>query len=311
MSEGSNPPVAPPKVLANMIRGWLEKSGFPFELRLGHALRAQGFTVIQGAYFRDPLTGVTREIDLYASHFRSTMPPGRLHQLGVPGSGLRLQLVIECKSSRDKPWVVFSAPRGLSGLPPLTSTRGVVAQDLLLHTAPGTPGAEWVQNLPDRIGHGAVRAFADGKSGDPSGAYAALQGVAAATTAIAADADRALAARRLSGVAVPVPVIVLDGPLFEYYFDPERGEVLEPVDRAYVVAPGTTDNAWPLVTRVYAPTDLDAFAKELHAHVTDLSQVLLPHVQPTVLRLMPPAPPKRGVRSSLPGLEGPLEGPGR
>ena len=82
------------------IRKWLTKVGYPFELEAGRALRDAGWEVEQGHLYRDPLEDKTREIDVYA-------------RLAVgsrdPPVAAKVSLAVECKSSTDKPWIIFTS----------------------------------------------------------------------------------------------------------------------------------------------------------------------------------------------------------
>ena len=83
------------------ILEWLNKSGFPFEMRLARSLAKRDFKVTQSAYYLDFETKTPREIDLLSrlyGHYET------LHEEGV--SELETFCTIECKSS-PSPWIVF------------------------------------------------------------------------------------------------------------------------------------------------------------------------------------------------------------
>lgn len=85
--------------IASNVKRWLdEESGYPLEMTTAAALEAAGFEIVQGDYFPDTNTGSLREIDVtgYLTH---------------AGGGLQVSvaLLIECKSSVDKPWLLFTS----------------------------------------------------------------------------------------------------------------------------------------------------------------------------------------------------------
>lgn len=88
------------------VRQWLEKSGHAFELRIARAFREGGATPVDMSFpYTDAGSGVLREGDVLAQFGWTAMN-------NTPAS---VELVIECKSGRDHPWVAFydkAVPRG-------------------------------------------------------------------------------------------------------------------------------------------------------------------------------------------------------
>lgn len=83
------------KSLENDVREWLNKSGFPLEMRTVKKIREfHPIAISQSTYYRDPTTDTLREIDVKAAWCRVVNPPMFVH------------LVVECKSS-TAPWVLF------------------------------------------------------------------------------------------------------------------------------------------------------------------------------------------------------------
>src|SRR4051812_15599149 len=101
------------KDLIEKVKAALGKSGFPLEMYVAEKLRAVGFEVSQAEYFEDPTSGKQREIDVVA---KKSVPLVEQPSLGTKledvdftdfNKTLRLILTIECKSSPEKPWVIF------------------------------------------------------------------------------------------------------------------------------------------------------------------------------------------------------------
>jgi len=82
--------------LASRIRSWLGEQGYPLELRVAHAFQSAGFEVSSSEYYNDPDEGKPREIDVIASM-----------SAFVCGISIQIAFMIECKSSKKKPWVLF------------------------------------------------------------------------------------------------------------------------------------------------------------------------------------------------------------
>src|SRR3989442_788755 len=113
-----------PDLLAK-VREWLTKQGYPLELRVGQAFAAAGWGVSHASFDEDPETHKQREIDLYVY----------MQGHGLPA--IQFMLAIECKSSPDKPWVAFSAPRKLRpSAAALMHVPWGAGQEALAHFAP-------------------------------------------------------------------------------------------------------------------------------------------------------------------------------
>lgn len=91
------------KTLEQKVKDWFDSEGYPLEFPVARAFEEQGFVSHQGYYVSDEQEEQAREIDVLANM-----------DAGLDGEGfLRVSHVIECKWSRDKPWVVFTSPRSI------------------------------------------------------------------------------------------------------------------------------------------------------------------------------------------------------
>ena len=53
--------------LSSKVEEWVNKQGYPFEMRVAAAFRKAGFGITQSDYYTDTETGTAREIDVVAS----------------------------------------------------------------------------------------------------------------------------------------------------------------------------------------------------------------------------------------------------
>lgn len=80
------------------VRQWLEKSGYAFELRIARAFRDGGARPVDLSFtYTDANSGALREGDVLAQF-------GWTAFNDTPAS---VEIVVECKSGRDHPWVAF------------------------------------------------------------------------------------------------------------------------------------------------------------------------------------------------------------
>lgn len=86
------------------IGRWLKSRGFLLEMEVAKVLAEGGWAVAQSEPYEDPKTGKPRETDVNA----------RL-QRQVGDQLLSLELVIECKTSESRPWILLCTPVSYKG----------------------------------------------------------------------------------------------------------------------------------------------------------------------------------------------------
>lgn len=246
--------------LKHSILDWLETSGRTLELRTGRAFRtAKAGPVRMSFEYTDTKTGTVREGDVLAE-FRWTGPEN------LPCS---ITAVVECKSSRKKPWVAFYE-RQLS-FP--TSLSKVVAY---AH-APFQGGLEGLDSVyldvdifNERDMASSI-ASAFGKdpnsndSSEPNSASDAVRQVLSATSAMRKKYVESFHTDKRG--LVLVPMVVTAAPLFKCRLD-AAGEVeLEEVEQLVVEAPWEGDTARVIVLH---ETELPVIAAQLRA-ITNLA----------------------------------------
>lgn len=207
-----NPPQ--PSVLEERVLAWLRGEGYPLEFRTARVLRDCGFHVQQGRHFRSR-DDTPREIDVVADL-----------NLEEAGTLLRVSHFIECKWSRDHPWVVFSSSH--SRMTPSACVAQTLGNDLasaiLWCLAGDTPlHSMSVFAAPRRPGFGGRQAFTKGKDQ----VYSAMQAIVDATQA---EVSRSTLVQdgldgELEYAQVGLPTIVVDGDLFEAFWDESTQEM--------------------------------------------------------------------------------------
>jgi hypothetical protein len=90
--------------LEGKVASWLRDQGYPLEMEAAWISKSKGFDISQSDYYLDPEINQPREIDLVLKANRFT-----------DRFNLEYSLFVECKSSRDKPWLLFSTENELVG----------------------------------------------------------------------------------------------------------------------------------------------------------------------------------------------------
>lgn len=239
------------RVLAD-VRTWLEKTGYPLEMRVARAAAMERASVFQGWPFIDPVTGQEREGDVVATFYRASELTlfGDNPELDESGQSSgeelipakpavlhALTLIIECKNTSE-PTVVFVGhhPSWASWTPweswaPLCGVcRGV--------------GMAYAGLTRELAGYSITSKRREDRKGDRDLAFAAVQQVVSATVAATVEAvpsdgeqnEREVTRTHVHGgpVSLTIPVVVTSGPLVTCELD-DKGEMqLRQVERVGV-----------------------------------------------------------------------------
>jgi len=249
------------KSIERKVSDWLKTEGWPFEIRVGRDFEKNGWKVRHGEFYTDPVKSIAREVDIIAT---------TSSQDGM--GGVNLDLVIECKVTRDKPWVGFTSPLyapDLSGVgisevdvrDPMWR-RQLIESHLrwkpprpkkdLLDTSPDPldfvepSGADWERwleawggltgvNTDMQSCHTVIQAFRDGNGTDS--AYVATHQVETAAQALATVTSKQQAEMRENGwyeTSIFMPLIVIAGDLLIGTLDAQEILSLQKTDRLHI-----------------------------------------------------------------------------
>ena len=191
--------------LNKKVLEWVVGQGYPLEMKVATSFRNRGFEVIQSHYYPDPENNDLREIDIVA------ITPEYTGLIDV-------SFVIECKSSKKKPWVLFTSEHTLEGLNILFSycINSDSAREILIEKEMET-GVKlpWMKKS-GRVAYGLTQAFTTGSDVT----FKASTGVLKA----AISRKRILGEKGYSPFVFVFPVIVVDGKIFECFID-KHGEL--------------------------------------------------------------------------------------
>jgi hypothetical protein len=240
--------------LQKKIQAWLRDEGYPLEFATADAFRQAGFSVLQGEYTQPTTDEPRREVDVVA-------------QISHPGDYLlRAGFVVECKWSGDKPWVLFSAERGMSTAACVSQSIGTQLAEALLWKEAGHD--DFVDlgvfsSLEGHLAFGGRQAFS--RSRDL--VFDAIRAVTASCRMLVDEyddgAERALRAGCLPQNAIVLfPVVVVEGRLFKTRRS-QDGLDLEEVSAARIHWRGSERHRLPHATLDVVRADhIEMFARE-------------------------------------------------
>jgi hypothetical protein len=219
----NQPPASSNKPIETRLNEWINSQGYPLEMRVARRFQDAAFVAGVSEFFKDPETGEVREIDVMAVQSES-----------LTDIDARVTFVVECKSSRDHPWVFFvSGPKAATHIH--THVVFTLASKLgrrLLNVVKRREGIEAklpLFTMPIRPAYGATQAFTSGKDVVFEAAMSVLKAATARVTEVDQASDDWPAAE------IIIPVIATDARLFEYYLDLEGKSVLTEISAALLV----------------------------------------------------------------------------
>jgi hypothetical protein len=238
--------------LANNVKKWLNKSGYPLEMEIAQCLQKSGFGVNQSEFFEDSESGKWRETDVvaYAEH----------RSLSCQAT---FALIAECKGGKDKPWVLFSSkdnyPESLSVARRASSDKGESILNLLALNEKIKKSPLFA--LPERPGYSlAVALKDDGNNIDV--AFKALNSVLKATIGLVNRLDN------LNIIPFVWPTIVINAPLFESYLDDEGNLQVHEIQKGLLIWKNPMINNHTLVD-IYTKDQFIAESKKIHTNAID------------------------------------------
>ena len=203
------------KTIRDKVVEWLSQEGYPLEFQVANCFHKNGFNVRQGQYVTDGQSESLREVDVLAEVHTE-----------INDILFRIYHVVECKWSKDKPWITFTSPTArISPAACIAQTIGSKFGRAILWASAGEGSLHSLSlfSISDRPGFGGRQAFSKGNDIF----YSAMQSVMSTAYAVAVRYDDRVSVPFGFPIVAHIvfPVIVIDGNLFEAYFDADDGDV--------------------------------------------------------------------------------------
>lgn len=258
--------------LSEKVVSWLETQGYPLEMRVAQMFQRLGASVVQSDYYTDATTKESRETDVVASwisHFGNTF--------------IRVNLILECKASREKPWVLFTSTDSDS-----SSEMGVYQRaasslgKLVLEHIAQDPAvqANALFRLPSNPAYGLTQAF----TSSHDMCYAAASSVANATFAYIQRSNNF--ADQLQGVDLLefyFPVLVTEAPVLTASLGSDGSVVAQEVGSGTLVWRNPLVGSPYTIIQVVNLASLGTFAAQATNAATEFIRLckttLLPHIE--------------------------------
>ncbi len=241
----------------NKLKKWLEDSGHNLEMKVADLFLKKGFMVRASEYYLDLKENKFREIDIVATREKS-----------YKGMRVILKIIIECKKSKY-PWVLYTSENEnwmfeqnpqISNYLRSGSKMGKVFN--IVYPNLINKNLE-VFDIPKRIGHSLIEGFKKVNKEDSShkSIYQLLK---------ALNHFENQSMEENTDIIIYLPVVILDGNLYETYIGKEAKQELNEIDSGVLLSHNKSlENSIGLIT-IQNFKNLDLFIRKLDQTVTEL-----------------------------------------
>ncbi len=204
--------------LQSKVEEWLKEQGYPLEMRTAQVFHRRGWFLHHSRRYKDPTSGKEREIDLLA-----------FNDDKANTSQFHGHLVIECKWTPKKPWVLFTStmpslnPIGYFRSTAMTRTAARAVESLFLKDVSGYPLFSGHEE-----GYAIVQALSKSQAVDA--AYSAVQ-----SAVNAADFFASNIIESTEHAIVYVPTVILDGELFQCSLSEDKDISVSELDMGLLI----------------------------------------------------------------------------
>jgi hypothetical protein len=251
--------------LEGKVATWLREQGYPLEMEAAWLGKDVGFDVSQSDYYIDPESNQPREIDLALTlqTFRNRF-------------NVEYSLFIECKSSREKPWLLFSTENYLvppykdkHSLHPLTVYHAMIANklghDLLLESMFNGNRENIYPRLDTALtlGYGVTQAF--GQASDVP--FKALM----SSSKVALSYIKRFGEMEFLSIPIllAVPVVVIDVPLLSVVYTPGSPDLdIREIDRGLLLWKHMVGGRSRIGIYIVQRSDFPSFLRDCHKCAT-------------------------------------------
>lgn len=256
------------------VKDYLSNNGFPFEMRVAKQFRQAGFETYQSMLYKDVESRKDREIDINAYYIRN--------YYDVQFS---FKVTIECKYAKT-PWILFTGENaGFSELNVHQLYCSNYAGDKILQALGRYP--EWRNAfvVDKRLAYGITETAK--KEGEEEGrnAYKALT-----TLLNALQYEKVAKPTHPKQFEIFIPIIAVQGKLFECYLSDSNEEVVNEIDEGQVLYKSNIyPGIFPIVNVVteekipsLAKKVFDDFKRIYDEHYSDIGYLLNDYPSPIV-----------------------------
>jgi hypothetical protein len=234
--------------LEDKIKRWISKNGYPLEMEVAQTLKKNGFKVGQSILYKDPETNKYREIDIIAHSNKQ-----------INGVWFNLAYVVECKKSIDKPWVVLKNKELFSLKSERYRNFGTKNSEVLISeikkTLKNKENIELIFPEIENAGYNILTAFKDTKDL----AYNATNSLLNACNYLVNKSNKT----GLKFCNIYIPIIIIEGYLYEYFLEQNGEFSLVKVNHSSVVNTKSFDETSSSLITVASSFDLVKFVKKL------------------------------------------------
>lgn len=205
--------------LEKKVKTWILKNGYPFEMKVANLFKKSKFKVSQSVLYKDIDTNKLRELDIIS-----------YSNIEINNVWFNFTFVVECKKSTDKPWVVFKNDNlnnpQLERYKPFATRNG----EILINKAKVLKNKNFELLFPNlhKSGFNLVTSLKESKDL----AYSSTTSLLKACKYLTEKFNDSNSVRACN---IYIPLIVIEGILFESFLDIKDELILKEVDYSSIL----------------------------------------------------------------------------
>lgn len=251
------------KLNKNII-AWLEKQGYSLEMKVADYFSEKQFHVNLSTYYEDIQSNTFREIDVVASTL--------IHEFNK--TGFDISLVVECKYSKGKPWLLFQSDSDIELRKRFEITRRFSSKycNLLLGEISTVPEAQknFLFTTEKKISYGMTRAFEENQDMT----FKAQTSVLKAAKYFSEEFERLNENHGINFIRLAFPVIVIDGPLITCKLSKENKYELEDTDWGYILVRNDEYGTYDSIINIVTIKSFKKYLEKISIGCSELSKTI-------------------------------------
>lgn len=215
------------------IEEWIKKEGIPLEYFTANSFLKSHYSVTQGKYVEDE--NLLREIDIDAT------------KTWVIGDDyFRIHDIVECKWTKDKPWIVFNSHMRMNPSASIAQTFGNELGQALMWKMAGEEELQRLSLFNDEmsLGFGGRQAFSN-----TDNFYSAVQSIVTKTILSGNKYNNVPRRNPFEMISICFPIIVIDGQLYTCDYN-AVDDSLQMTETKHCLLDWRGNKGWKFHTRV-------------------------------------------------------------
>ncbi|XZF14358.1 hypothetical protein ACTHGU_21460 [Chitinophagaceae bacterium MMS25-I14] len=243
------------------IKDWINNQGYPFEIFVAKAFKEAGFIIGQSLYYTDETTGSAREVDVIA--YRTKL---------IGETSYSFAFVIECKSSKGKPWIAFKTDSSIKGSLKITSRDATIRGKHFLKAIAKQEkeNTDSLFNFDDELScYNLTQAFTNGNEVP----FTAIANLGKAISSFIKKFETHKSDFNIyasKNAFIYFPIVAIESMLYSFELDDDGSDKIKDIQNIKYISRRQEDNHTYFIVDIVTKEIIHSYAKKLHNYVMNL-----------------------------------------